>query len=80
MSELIEAFEYLLCKLTKGSPTQCPPCHLRIFYKVGSLPGPVFIQQALDQFTERNLVATIIPTLQLHNFNTFLSVWGVRHE
>ncbi|XP_014218144.1 diphthine--ammonia ligase [Copidosoma floridanum] len=80
LPELIEAFEYLLCKLTKGSQSQSPPCHLRIFYKVGSLSGPAFIQQALDQFSGHNLVATIIPTRHLHNFSTFLSVCGIRHE
>ncbi|CAB0030442.1 unnamed protein product [Trichogramma brassicae] len=80
LPELIEAFEYLLCKLTKGSQVENPSCNLRIFYKLGSLPGPSFIQQALNHFADRNLVTTIIPTRHLHNFSTFLSVCGIRHE
>ncbi|XP_008217510.1 diphthine--ammonia ligase [Nasonia vitripennis] len=80
LPELVEAFEYLLCKLTKGSQAENPSCNLRIFYKVGSLSGPSFIQQALRHFDSRNLVTTIIPTRHLHNFSTFLSVCGIRHE
>ena len=41
--ELVEAFEYLICKLTKGSQIENPNCHLRIFYKLRSLSGPSFI-------------------------------------
>ncbi|XP_012275518.1 diphthine--ammonia ligase isoform X2 [Orussus abietinus] len=79
-AELTEVFEYLLCKLTKGSQSVNPTCSLRIFYKVGSSPGPSFIQSVLSNFSTRNLVVTIIPTTHLHNFNTFLSVCGIRHE
>ncbi|XP_043285189.1 diphthine--ammonia ligase isoform X2 [Venturia canescens] len=79
-AELTEAFEYLIAKLTKQSRTENPTCSLRIFYKVGSSPSPRFIQDVLDAFSSRNLVTTIIPTMHLHNFSTFLSVCGIRHE
>ncbi|XP_044020531.1 diphthine--ammonia ligase isoform X2 [Aphidius gifuensis] len=77
---LHEAFEYLLGKLTKQSKTENPTCCLRIFYKAGCTPGPNIIQRVVDKFTSKNLVITIIPTTHLHNFNTFLSVCGIRHE
>ncbi|KOX77844.1 Meiotically up-regulated 71 protein [Melipona quadrifasciata] len=80
IDELTEAFEYVLCKLTKGSQTVNPSCNLRIFYKVGSSPGPNFIQDILSKFSTRNLVTTIIPATHLHNFSTFLSICGIRHE
>ncbi|XP_076385210.1 uncharacterized protein LOC100877901 isoform X4 [Megachile rotundata] len=80
VSELTEAFEYVLCKLTKGSQTINPTCNLRIFYKVGSSPGPKFVQDVLSKFSTRNLVTTIIPATHLHNFSTFLSICGIRHE
>ncbi|XP_024937006.1 diphthine--ammonia ligase [Cephus cinctus] len=79
-AELTEAFEYLLCKLTKGSQHTNPTCNLRIFYKVGSSPGPNFIHSVMSSFSARNLVTTIVPTTHLHNFSTFLSVCGIRHE
>ncbi|KAI4477310.1 hypothetical protein M0804_012900 [Polistes exclamans] len=79
-AELTEAFEYLLCKLTKGTQTINPTCNLRIFYKVGSSPGPNFVHNVLSQFSTRNLVTTIIPATHLHNFSTFLSICGIRHE
>lgn len=79
-AELTEAFEYLLCKLTKGTQTINPTCNLRIFYKVGSSPGPNFVHNVLSQFSTRNLVSTIIPATHLHNFSTFLSICGIRHE
>lgn len=79
-AELTEAFEYLIAKLTKQSRTENPTCSLRIFYKVGNSPSPKFIQDVLDGFSSRNLVTTIIPTMHLHNFSTFLSVCGIRHE
>ncbi|XP_020711460.2 diphthine--ammonia ligase isoform X1 [Athalia rosae] len=79
-AELTEAFEYLLCKLTKGSQSVNPICNLRIFYKVGSSPGPNFIQSVLSSFESRNIVTTIIPTTHLHNYSTFLSICGIRHE
>ncbi|KAK0158772.1 hypothetical protein PV328_009726 [Microctonus aethiopoides] len=78
--ELNEAFEYLLAKLTKESQTENPTCSLRIFYKIGSSPGPMMIQRILNNFSNRNLVTTLIPTTHLHNFSTFLSVCGIRHE
>ncbi|CAK9832233.1 Diphthine--ammonia ligase [Anthophora retusa] len=80
VNELTEAFEYVLCKLTKGSQTVNPTCNLRIFYKVGSSPGPNFVQDVLSKFSTRNLVTTIIPATHLHNFSTFLSICGIRHE
>ncbi|XP_011497114.1 PREDICTED: diphthine--ammonia ligase [Ceratosolen solmsi marchali] len=80
MTEFVEIFEYFLCKLTKDSRTHNPPCNLRIFYKIGSLSGPNFIQKALIHFKNRNLVTTVIPTHHLYNYSTFLSVCGIRQE
>ncbi|CAL1676967.1 unnamed protein product [Lasius platythorax] len=79
-NELSEAFEYLLCKLRKGSQSANPTCNLRIFYKVGSFPGPNFLHNVLSKFSTQNLVITIIPAIHLHNFSTLLSICGIRHE
>lgn len=79
-NELSEAFEYLLCKLRKDSQSANPTCNLRIFYKVGSFPGPNFLHNVLSKFSTQNLVITIIPAIHLHNFNTLLSICGIRHE
>ncbi|KAJ8686188.1 hypothetical protein QAD02_021982 [Eretmocerus hayati] len=82
LSELLEAFEYLLSKLSKGSSLEKPPCHLRIFYRMGSLPGAgaALVWQALEHFSELNLCSVVVPAKHLHNFSTFLSVCGIRHE
>ncbi|XP_014468532.1 PREDICTED: diphthine--ammonia ligase [Dinoponera quadriceps] len=79
-NELMEAFEYVLCKLTKGSQSANPTCNLRVFYKVGSSPGPNLVHSVLSKFSTANLVITIVPATHLHNFNTFLSICGIRHE
>ncbi|XP_066584188.1 uncharacterized protein [Prorops nasuta] len=78
---LLEVLEYLLCKLRKGSQSENPTCNLRIFYKVGSITGPNFINFALSCFSENyRLVTTIIPATHLHNFSTIISICGIRHE
>jgi len=79
-NELSEAFDYLLCKLRKGSQSANPTCILRIFYKVGSFPGPNFLHNVLSKFSMQNLVITVIPATHLHNFSTLLSIYGMRHE
>lgn len=79
-NELSEVFEYLLCKLRKDSQSTNPTCNLRIFYKVGSFPGPNFLHDVLSKFSTQNLVITIIPAIHLHNFSTLLSICGIRHE
>ncbi|KAL0101093.1 hypothetical protein PUN28_018744 [Cardiocondyla obscurior] len=79
-NELSEAFDYLLCKLKKGSQSTNPTCNLRIFYKVGSFLGPSFLHNVLSKFSTQNLVITIIPATHLHNFSTLLSIYGIRHE
>ena len=78
--DLIQCFDYLLCKLRKGSQSENPTCHLRIFYKVGDLLEAKLIQNTLAHFSNQNIVFTIIPIMHLFNYNTWLSVCGVRHE
>lgn len=78
--DLIPSFEYLLCKLRKGSQRKNPTCHLQIFYKADDPPVVLLILNALAYFSNENIVITIIPTMHLCNHNTFISVCGVRHE
>lgn len=80
IDELTEVFEYLLCKLTKGSSNDNPTCCLRIFYKVGTSMSSNFIYNVMSKFSLRNLVTTVVPATHLHNLNTFLSICGIRHE
>ncbi|XP_033221259.1 diphthine--ammonia ligase isoform X2 [Belonocnema kinseyi] len=78
--ELKKSFQYILFNLRKGSKSKNPACHLRVFYKADDSRVVQLILNALAYFSKENIVITIIPTMNLCNLNTFISVCGVRHE
>lgn len=62
-----------------------PAIHLRLFYQVMSTVPVDVITSTLKEFTANssnlaNLVYTVIPACNLHNYNTFLSICGLRYE
>lgn len=62
-----------------------PAIHLRIFYQVISDVPVEVLTNTLQEFSERSaatvkLAFTVIPACSLHNFNTFLSICGMRYE
>lgn len=67
------------------SPTAIPAIHLKVFYQVTAAPSVDLLLNALHDFRQKcsetaNIVYTVIPACSLHNFSTFLSICGVRHE
>lgn len=59
--------------------------HLRVFYQVISDVPLDLLTNTLKDFRKKysniiNLAFTVIPTCSLHNFNTFLSICGIRYE
>lgn len=81
--------KYVLSKIMQGYPNKnnennVPGIHFRIFYQVTN-PSPAnLIIRALKSFKEStksaNIAFTVIPACYLHNFSTFISICGVRHE
>lgn len=73
-------------------PGQCidtqpkiPAMHIKIFYQVTAQPPIELIMRTIAEFRERNaakmsIAFTVLPASSLHNFCTFLSVYGIRHE
>lgn len=62
-----------------------PAIHLKVFYQVTAAPPVDLLLMALNEFREKceqtaNIVFTVLPACSLHNFSTFLSICGVRHE
>ncbi|XP_067638725.1 uncharacterized protein [Eurosta solidaginis] len=62
-----------------------PAIHLKVFYQVTAAPSVELLLNALYAFRLKcqdttNIVFTVLPACSLHNFSTFLSVCGVRHE
>ncbi|EDW62389.2 LOW QUALITY PROTEIN: uncharacterized protein Dvir_GJ16780 [Drosophila virilis] len=62
-----------------------PAIHLKLFYQVNAAPPTDLLLQALHDFRHKcqemaNVVYTVLPACSLHNFSTFLSICGVRHE
>lgn len=61
-----------------------PAIHLKLFYQVSSTPPIDLIVQTVAEFRERNASETsiafsLLPASSLHNFSTFLSIYGIRH-
>lgn len=90
-----EILTYTLNKLLKdyqiktedseNSTSQLPAIHLRIFYQVNNSPNVDFLTSTLQEFKNSsshfaNLAFTVIPACGLHNYNTFLSICGLRYE
>lgn len=62
-----------------------PAIHLKVFYQVTATPSIDLILTALNNFHQKcqhtaNIAFTVLPACSLHNFSTFLSICGVRHE
>lgn len=62
-----------------------PAIHLKLFYQVNAAPPTDLLIQALHDFRIKcqemaSIVYTVLPACSLHNFSTFLSICGVRHE
>jgi len=62
-----------------------PAIHLKLFYQVNAAPATDVLLQALHDFRLKcqdtaAIVYTVLPACSLHNFSTFLSICGVRHE
>lgn len=62
-----------------------PAIHLKVFYQVTATPSVDLILTALNDFRQKcqdtaNIAFTVLPACSLHNFSTFLSICGVRHE
>ncbi|KAM7346834.1 uncharacterized protein ACRADG_006603 [Cochliomyia hominivorax] len=65
--------------------TSIPAIHLKVFYQVTATPPVDLILTALNDFRQKcqntaNIAFTVLPACSLHNFSTFLSICGVRHE
>lgn len=88
-THLLEIMKYVLNKIMQGYPTNnenIPGIHFRIFYQVTPSFPPLanLIISSLTLFKESTKTAriafTVIPACYLHNFGTFISICGVRHE
>jgi len=88
-SHILEVMKYVLNKIMQGYPTNnenIPGIHFRIFYQVTPSFPPLanLIISSLTLFKESTKTAriafTVIPACYLHNFGTFISICGVRHE
>lgn len=69
---------------TTGS-TLIPAISLKIFYQVTAAPSIELLLANLDELRHKyrdtvSIVFTVLPACSLHNFSTFLSICGVRHE
>lgn len=78
--ELTQCFQFLIRSLKEGSRIENPACNLRVFYKAKVSSCCKIIQKVFASFSNQNLVVPIIPTVELHNDDTFLSVCGIRLE
>lgn len=61
-----------------------PAIHLKVFYQVSSTPPIDLIVQTISEFRDRHakqtsIAFTVLPASSLHNFSTFLSIYGIRH-
>lgn len=67
-----------------GTKTRVPAVHLKVFYQVSSTPPINLIIQTISEFREQNadrvsIAFSVLPASSLHNFSTFLSIYGIRH-
>lgn len=70
---------------TADANNTLPAIHLKLFYQVNAAPPTDLLLQALHDFRHKcqemaSIVYTVLPACSLHNFSTFLSICGVRHE
>lgn len=67
-----------------SAETRVPAIHLKVFYQVSSTPPIDLIIQTISEYRETNakrlsIAFTVLPASSLHNFSTFLSIYGIRH-
>lgn len=67
-----------------SNETRVPAIHLKVFYQVSSTPPINLIIQTISEFREQNadrvsIAFSVLPASSLHNFSTFLSIYGIRH-
>lgn len=67
-----------------STETRVPAIHLKVFYQVSSTPPINLIIQTISEFREQNadrvsIAFSVLPASSLHNFSTFLSIYGIRH-
>lgn len=67
------------------APSSIPAIHLKVFYQVTATPPVDLILTALNDFRQKcqdtaTIAFTVLPACSLHNFSTFLSICGIRHE
>lgn len=70
---------------SSSSSSSIPAIHLKVFYQVTATPSLDLLLTALNDFRQKcqdtaNIAFTVLPACSLHNFSTFLSICGVRHE
>lgn len=71
--------------LTDTTALLLPAIHLKVFYQVTAAPSVDLLLQGLHDFRKKcestaTIVYNVLPACSLHNFSTFLSICGVRHE
>lgn len=62
-----------------------PAIHLKVFYQVSATPSVELLLNTLQEFRIKvadsaEIAYTVLPACSLHNFSTFLSICGIRHE
>ncbi|XP_055298173.1 uncharacterized protein LOC129566345 [Sitodiplosis mosellana] len=67
-----------------SAEVRLPAIHLKVFYQVSSTPPIGLLTQTIAEFRERIsdqtlITFTVLPASSLHNFSTFLSIYGIRH-
>lgn len=67
-----------------STETRVPAVHLKVFYQVSATPPINLIIQTISEFREQNadrvsIAFSVLPASSLHNFSTFLSIYGIRH-
>lgn len=67
-----------------SAEVRVPAIHLKVFYQVSSTPPIDLIVQTISEFRERNanevsIAFSVLPASSLHNFSTFVSIYGIRH-
>lgn len=67
-----------------GTESRVPAVHLKVFYQVSATPPINLIIQTISEFREQNadrvsIAFSVLPASSLHNFCTFLSIYGIRH-
>lgn len=74
---------------TAGPPndaqSKTPAMHIKIIYQVSAMPPIDLIMRTIADFRAQNAAQmatsfTVLPASSLHNFCTFLSIYGIRHE